>query len=170
MAYLLDTNIFIEAKNRYYGLDFCPAFWDWLVESHQRGVVLSIEKVGDEIKSGGDTLANWAASQPASFFATPDEEVLPALTHVSEWVAGQQAYDPAAKSNFLQVADYFLVAHALAHKHTVVTHEKVDGSKKRVKIPAACIALGIKCVTPFEMLRSEKARFILAGGDVASAG
>jgi len=25
MAYLLDANVFIEAKNRYYGLDFCPA-------------------------------------------------------------------------------------------------------------------------------------------------
>jgi hypothetical protein len=28
MAYVLDANIFIEAKQRYYGLDFCPAFWD----------------------------------------------------------------------------------------------------------------------------------------------
>ena len=30
MLYLLDSNIFIEAKNRYYGMDFCPAFWDSL--------------------------------------------------------------------------------------------------------------------------------------------
>ena len=30
MAYLLDTNVFIQAKNLYYGFDFCPAFWDWL--------------------------------------------------------------------------------------------------------------------------------------------
>jgi len=27
MAYLLDANVFIQAKNLYYGLDFCPAFW-----------------------------------------------------------------------------------------------------------------------------------------------
>ena len=26
--YLIDTNVFIEAKNRHYGFDFCPAFWD----------------------------------------------------------------------------------------------------------------------------------------------
>jgi hypothetical protein len=31
MAYLLDANVFIAAKNLHYGLDFCPAFWDWLV-------------------------------------------------------------------------------------------------------------------------------------------
>ena len=31
MAYLLDANVFIQAKNLHYGLDFCPAFWEWLV-------------------------------------------------------------------------------------------------------------------------------------------
>lgn len=30
MAYLLDANVFIQAKNLQYGFDFCPAFWDWL--------------------------------------------------------------------------------------------------------------------------------------------
>mgnify|MGYP001403028963 CR=1 FL=1 len=32
MSYLLDANVFMSAKNLHYGLDFCPAFWDWLVE------------------------------------------------------------------------------------------------------------------------------------------
>ena len=31
MAYLLDADVFIRAKNLHYGLDFCPAFWDWLI-------------------------------------------------------------------------------------------------------------------------------------------
>jgi hypothetical protein len=26
MAYLLDSNVFIQAKNLHYGFDFCPAF------------------------------------------------------------------------------------------------------------------------------------------------
>ena len=30
MSYLLDSNVFMAAKNLHYGLDFCPAFWDWL--------------------------------------------------------------------------------------------------------------------------------------------
>jgi len=34
MTYLLDTNVFIEAKNRYYGFGFCPAFWDWIDGAH----------------------------------------------------------------------------------------------------------------------------------------
>jgi hypothetical protein len=49
MAYLLDANVFIQAKNLHYGFDFCPAFWDWLIASNAAGLVFSIEKVGDEI-------------------------------------------------------------------------------------------------------------------------
>jgi hypothetical protein len=46
MAYLLDANVFIQAKNLRYGLDFCPAFWDWLAAKNAAGHVGSIEKVG----------------------------------------------------------------------------------------------------------------------------
>jgi hypothetical protein len=53
MAYLLDANVFIQAKNLHYGLDFCPAFWDWLLAGNASGTVFSIEKVEDEIKAGG---------------------------------------------------------------------------------------------------------------------
>lgn len=66
-----------------------------------------------------------------------------------------------AVSTFLQVADYYLVAHALAHGLTLVTHEIASSSTKRIKIPDACIGLGIKCMTPYEMLRNEHARFVL---------
>gem|GEM_PF-6918350 len=30
MAYLLDSDVLIRAKNDHYGFDFCPGFWDWL--------------------------------------------------------------------------------------------------------------------------------------------
>ncbi|MBI3996217.1 MAG: DUF4411 family protein [Candidatus Omnitrophica bacterium] len=36
-----------------------------------------------------------------------------------------------------------------------------SSTTKKTKIPDACIGLGIKCMTPFEMLRRERARFIL---------
>ena len=160
MAYLLDANVFIQAKNLYYGLDFCPAFWDWLIGHNAAGLVFSIEKVGDEVEAGADELAAWAADRGPGFFIKPDSAILPALGRVSVWATGQH-YDPAAVSTFLQIADYYLVAQALAHGHTIVTHEIPSASTKRIKIPDVCIGLGIKCMTPFEMLRRERARFIL---------
>jgi hypothetical protein len=103
LTYLLDANIFIQAKNLHYGLDFCPAFWDWLVENNAAGRVFSIEKVGDEIEAGADELAEWASLQGSSFFLKPDSALVSALGRVSTWVAGQ-SYEPAAVNTFLQVA------------------------------------------------------------------
>lgn len=160
MSYLLDSDVFIQAKNLHYGLDFCPAFWHWLIEANARKLVFSTEKVGDEILAGADELATWAARRGDNFFLKPDSAILPALAQVSNW-ASSQNYEPAAISTFLQVADFYLIAHALAHGHSVVTHEIAAASTKKIKIPNACIGIGVKCVTPYEMLRNEKAKFVL---------
>ena len=54
MAYLLDADTFIQAKNLHYGFDFCPGFWDWIVRENAAGCVFSIEKVGDELEAGSE--------------------------------------------------------------------------------------------------------------------
>ena len=161
--YLLDTNIFIQARNLHYGFDFCPAFWEWLIRQNGAGLVGSIDKVGDELQAGGDDLSDWADARGAAFFLPPDNPVLPALARVSTWATGQ-TYEPAAIATFLQVADYWLVAHALAHGCTVVTHEVPAASVRKIKIPNACVGLGVPCINPYEMLRRERARFVLRTG------
>jgi hypothetical protein len=161
MPYLLDANVFISAKNLHYGFDFCPAFWDWLVREHQASKVFSIDKVGDELGAGQDDLAQWAAGLPDAFFSKPDAATLPALGTIANWVNGQPNYSAAAKSTFLQIADYYLVAQALAGQHVVVTHERPNSSVHVVKIPNVCLGVGVTCLTPFEMLRRERARFVL---------
>jgi hypothetical protein len=57
VTYLLDTDVFIQAKNLHYGFDFCPAFWAWIDQAYAAGTAFSIEKVGDELQAGGDELA-----------------------------------------------------------------------------------------------------------------
>jgi hypothetical protein len=160
MAYLLDANVFISAKNLHYRFEFCPAFWDWVLFAHQHGRVFSIEKVGDELAATEDRLADWAATLGQQFFLKPDKPVVAALEEVSAWVGSQQ-YSPAAVNTFLQVADYYLIAHALAHGHTVVAHEKPERSIRRIKIPSVCIGLQIKHVSPFDMLQYERAKFVM---------
>lgn len=158
--YLLDANVFIQAKNLHYGFDFCPAFWDWLIAQNNADQVASIEKVADELYAGADDLSAWATARGATFFLPPDDAVLPALQTVSNWATNQN-YEPAAIATFLQVADYWLVAHALAHECIVVTHEVPADTTRKIKIPNACIGLGLRCVSPYEMLRRERARFVL---------
>lgn len=166
MAYLLDANVFIEAKNRYYGMDFCPAFWDWLVEQNAAGRVFSIQKVGDELAARTDELSAWAAARGEAFFLPPDEAMLSSLAAVGEWVK-KQKYHPAAVRAFLEDPDYYLIAYAHAHGHIVVTHEVPSDSVREVKIPNVCIGMGIKPETPFGMLRLERARFVLGPREAA---
>ena len=158
--YLLDSNIFIQAKNLHYGFDFCPAFWEWLIIHNESGKVASIEKVADELVSGKDDLSEWVKKRGSAFFLPADDAVVPKLSAVSTW-ATTQSYEASAIGTFLQVADYWLVAQALAHNHTIVTHEVPADSTKKIKIPNACIGLNLKCVSPYDMLRRENAEFIL---------
>lgn len=162
MAYLLDANVFIQAKNLHYGLDFAPGFWDWLVRAHDAGTVRSVEKVGDELKAGDDELARWAEERGPSFFSAVGPADVMSLGNVAEWV-NAQSYDSAAVAVFLQAADFYLVAQAQAGRHTVVTHEVPSNSPKKVKIPNVCIGLGISCISTWEMLRRERVRLVLGG-------
>lgn len=163
MAYLLDANVFIAAKNLHYGLDFCPAFWDWLIVANAEGKLYSIEKVNDEVVGAEDELSDWVSSRGDGFFLAPDASIVPALGAVASW-ANSQGYTPAAVSTFLQVADYYLVAQAQAGRHTVVTHEVPSASIRKIKIPDACLGLRVTFMSPFEMLRRERARFVLPNG------
>lgn len=163
MTYLLDANVFIQAKNLHYGLDFCPAFWEWLKVNGAARRVLTIDKVADEIAAGDDELADWMRDAGARLVRSTDARIASHFGKVTAWATSQQ-YEPAAVNTFLQVADFYLIAHALADGYVVVTHEVPADSRKRIKIPSACIGLGLRFMTPYEMLRKERARFVLAPG------
>jgi len=158
--YLLDANVFIEARKRWYGFDFCPAYWNWIDLQNQAGVLFSIERVATELLAGDDELVPWVRERRTSLFLRPDREVLASLSRLSNWASGG-FYSAAAVNTFLDGADVYLVAHAHAHGLNVVTHERVGTSTKNVKIPDACVEMGVSFLTPFEMLRLERARFVL---------
>ena len=160
MAYLLDADVFIGAKNFHYGFDFCPAFWDWLILKQRSGVVFSVEKVGDELLAVEDRLSEWVRERGSSFFRSPMEADLPSLATVRRWVEAQR-YRPLAIGAFLQSGDYYLIGQAHAGGHTVVTHEVPADTQHKVKIPNACVGVGVRCMNTFQMLRMEQARFVL---------
>lgn len=35
--YVVDSDVFISAKNRYYSFGICPGFWDSLIHFHALG-------------------------------------------------------------------------------------------------------------------------------------
>ena len=160
--YLLDTNIFIEAKNHYYGFDFCPAFWEWLIMQNKVGKVSSIEEVNEELHGRVDALSKWADLQGPEFFRPTgkEEKVMEDMAErISDWTKGN--YTKEGYEVFFESTDYWLVAHALAHDFTIVTRERLIKSPVQIQIPNVCDALGVPNVDPFEMLRCEGVRFVL---------
>ena len=84
------------------------------------------------------------------------------MRDVARWVTSTNpAYTDAARTEFLDAADYFLIAHALAKGFTVVTAEVAADTVKKVKIPNACQALAVSYMDLFTMLRAEGARFVI---------
>lgn len=157
MAYLLDTNVFIEARNRYYGFDLCPGFWEWIDRAADDGRIVSLDNVRDELTD--PELDAWAADRDGLFPRVGAVEI-DGLRRVAEWADGA-GYERAAVNTFLQGADYYLVGSALAHDHTLVTHEVPSRSRKQIKIPDACVALEIKFLNTFAMLKREGVQFVL---------
>ena len=163
MAYLIDTNVFIRASRQHYGFEFCPAFWDWLKRMNTNRKIYSVRAVYKELEPGDDNLTEWAKMCRVPFFIDPDLETLAQYEHIKQWLC-DNSYEHGAINEFFAVADSELVASAMCRQWTVVTHEVLSDTKKKVKIPDICNGLGVKCIDPFLMLRDEKARFILSNG------
>lgn len=159
--YLVDANVLIEAKNRYYAFDIAPGFWEWLEGAHAAGEVCSIEAVKTELVGRADDLSAWA-KRNGSFFQSIDQATTAHFPALSAWAASR-TFTPAALAEFAgNQADYQLVAHARGHNLVLVTHERPDpNSRKRVKIPDACAAIGATCMDPFEMMRRTGAKLRL---------
>lgn len=159
--FLVDANVLIEAKNRYYGFDIAPGFWDWLDRAHEQALACSIEDVGRELIEGSDELAEWA-SRNGEFFRPIDQGTTRHFGHLTQWATSRN-YTQAALSDFTgNNADYLLVAYAREHGHTVVTHERSrPNARKRVLIPDACEAMKVDSTDTFEMLRQTGARLDL---------
>jgi hypothetical protein len=161
--YLVDANVLMEAKRRYYRFDLCPGFWACLAWQHKQGSIGSIDRVRVEIEEGKDDLAHWAKRTcPKTFFsATTDAKVAAAYGKIIAWVQSQVRYSPAAKAEFAQVADGWLIAYSNVHNLIVVTHEApAPESRKEVKIPDVCNQFSVPYVDTFDMLEALGTEFI----------
>jgi len=160
--YLLDANVFMEAKRRYYAFDICPGYWDCLVWHQQKGRVESLDRVKQELKRGGDDLWEWAESvMPQACFASSDDPSVTAkFAQILSWVQGEAQFFPEAKAKFAADTDGWLIAYAKAKSLVLVTHEVLSPDARRtVPIPNVCEAFGVPYVDTFDMLRELETRF-----------
>lgn len=162
MRYLLDANTYIQAKNQYYGMDICPAYWDWLDQQFDQGLIGSVDMIGRELRDGNDQLAEWVRERPGHFIKNDDRETQRIFAHIVEAVMNGN-YNPGNRDQFLAKGDPWIIAKARTTGATVVTHEsRLAPDTRKVKVPNICQLFQVPCMNTFQFLRELDARFVLA--------
>ncbi|UCH86292.1 MAG: DUF4411 family protein [Dehalococcoidia bacterium] len=138
----LDADVFIRSKNEFYAFDIAPAFWDFLDQKADEGIIASSSLVYDELHSEtSDELSNWADARKDTLFIEPDADVQAACQEIADHVEAKYSLPQAA--GFLKGADPWLVAHAKAHGGTIVTFEEARPNSQTPKIPDLCTAFNL---------------------------
>ena len=152
--YCLDSNAFIEGKKGPYGFDIAPRFWELIDELTDSGQISCSAQVYDELLEGQDDLEGWARDRRSQgLFVEPDAEVQEAYRDVVAHVV-QRYPDNQARRRFLNRADPWVIAHAIAKGCTVVTLEMRDPEiSQQVKIPNVCDQLNVSSINTYQMLR-----------------
>lgn len=151
--YVLDSNTFIDAKNRYYGFDIAPSFWKKLIENSPENI-LTIKPIESEIMAGHDELSSWFEDNyTIHTYSVDATEVQQAFAKISEHVTQNIQYKDSEKIRFLSKADPWIIAYAYVNNCVVVTHEILAPGSKKVKIPDICNFLHVQYINVFEMLR-----------------
>ncbi len=166
--YLIDADVFISAKNRYYAFEICPGFWASLIHHCRAGNICSIDKIRNELLAGRKTedLVQWVSNDlPADFFLeTSSAEVISAYEEIMLWVQRHPRYFDRAKAKFATEADGWLAAYATASGAVVVTNEQPrPESRNRVLLPDVCTHFDVTYKDTFFMLKELTIRFDWAG-------
>lgn len=151
MKFAIDTNVIIEWWKISYPKDYFPSFWDWFKEKLVSGDIILCECVYKEVSAGQDSLSIWLKSCVISNNITVESDasnnVIQRYAEVINSANNNKLYKPSALTEFANVADGWLIAHAKANNYVVVTNETFDSNcKKRVKIPNICVALNVQYI------------------------
>jgi hypothetical protein len=102
--YLLDSDVFIAAKNAYYAFPICPGLWDSLIHHHGAGSVFSIDRVQSELRAGrpDEDLVQWVVKElPDGFFhSTGDKNVTASYSQMILWAQRHTQYTAQANAKF----------------------------------------------------------------------
>ncbi|MBW8016022.1 MAG: DUF4411 family protein [Planctomycetes bacterium] len=159
MSFCLDSNVFIQAWNKYYHNDFFGDYWRKLDELAQAGEVFATVEVKREIDKIDDTLKEWLGERDY-FFRDIDDRVQGCLARVFQDPNHRRLVDSTKQRS---IADPWVIAHAMAEDAIVVTKEQFEtNTTRRIKIPNVCEAMGIEWIDDFEMVRRLGMQFMVS--------
>lgn len=158
IKYCLDTNVLIQAWQKYYSPKYCPSYWDVLNKLGKQGRIFLPEEVSSEILKTDDALASWLKES--------DIPIISITEGVTENLAKIYSRHPKHKllvdnKKGRSLADPWVIAHAMNEGATVVTkEEKITRlDSKTVKIPNVCENMEVRCIDDYQMIEELNIRF-----------
>lgn len=157
-TYCLDTNVLIQAWQKYYSPKICPDYWDLLNYLGTQNIIFIPEMVYDEIIKTDDDLSNWlkASKIPRKKI---DERVVKCLQDIYSADPNHKFLVDNTKARSL--ADPWVIAHALRENATVVTkEEKVTAlNSTKIKIPNVCEKMNVTWMNDFQLIEELGIKF-----------
>ncbi len=149
MTYLVDANIFLSAYQRDYPAAVFPRLWRHFGDLVAARRLLTINRVEAEVLLFQDDSSSYFTQTMTTGTVLAAERFINEYARVIAWSVGEgRHYKQAAIDDFAQntAADAWLVAAALSTGHTILTQELSEpDSKRRIKIPDACIGGAESC-------------------------
>ena len=155
--YCLDTNVLIQAWQKYYSEKLCPDYWKVLNELGKSGKIFIPEEVYREVEKVDDDLLAWLKSSKITI-RKKDSVVLEKLKMIYSNPLHYKLVD-ATKGRSL--ADPWIIAHSMKENATLVTKEEKDRSpnSKKIKIPDVCDNMEVRCINDFQFIEEVGIRF-----------
>ncbi|MGD1047237.1 MAG: DUF4411 family protein [Candidatus Krumholzibacteriaceae bacterium] len=151
ILYAVDT-CSLTALRRVYPKDVFEGVWDLVSDLADKGVIISIEDVYEELAVQDDEVLDWANLHAKMFH--PLDGVLQEMA--KEILSSHSSLLDYRKRK--SSADPFLIALARSKNCPIVSEETPSGPSGREKIPDVCKAYGIRCIPLLEMLREQGLR------------
>lgn len=147
------VSLVIPNRQRYF--DILPQFWDFLEEKAKQGIFKSSIKVYKELVGNEkpDQLEIWVKKVKDDFFLEPVDSVQMAQGRIAEIVINEPQWKPAHVAAFLDGADTWVIAQALALGGRVVTSEGCHPLSAKPFIPDVAKRVDVVCITLWDMLK-----------------
>lgn len=160
LKYCLDSNVLIQAWQKYYSPEICPEYWDLLNEFGKDDKLFIPATVHEEITRTDDDLSAWLNTS-----SIPVREI---TENVTKCINRIYAANPNHK--FLvdnvkgrSLADPWVIAHAIDENAIVVTKEEkitaANKKKNKIRIPDVCDNMKVTWMNDFQLIRELGIKF-----------
>lgn len=156
--YCLDSNVLIQAWQKYYSPNYCQSYWDVLNDLGNQGIIFIPEMVYEEITRTDDDLSEWLKSSMIEV-KTIDAEVTKCLKNIYSADSNHKHMVDSKKGRSL--ADPWVIAHAMKEQATVVTkEEKITAiNSNKIKIPNVYDKMNVRWINDFEFVAELNIQF-----------